>query len=497
MLPIAAAALVGLALVHQASRIGDRYFDPDEFQHLHAAWCVSQGMVPYADFFEHHTPALSYVLAPILSLLDVEASADRAVAALFLARFAMGLVALVIVALTFSLARAVWDRTTAWAAVTFLATTLMFQAKTLEVRPDSLSVACLLLSLLLLVRALGPSSPDGRTARRLLVGAGLAAGIAILFTQKVLFALPGLAGAALWSALGRPLKTSLVACLEHAALFGAGVVVPLAATAAFFAAQGALGPFVELNLFYNLRWDARFSPLLTAGTLIRQNPLTVAFGVAGLAVVTARAWLRRRRGRRGEIAIVFGALSVGAGALVIPAPWPQYFLMGLPLLAILAGRFVVLGAGLVSRARSWPRDATATVVLVAVSLPSLGVMAFAAHRSAREQLEAIRYVMDHTRPDQTVLDGATGYGVFRPHAFFYGLLNWELRAMLSADETSRLVDDLRSGRIAPQIVALDDDLAYLSEELRAYVEENYSPAGISGLWMRRDDLTSNLPPPAN
>jgi hypothetical protein len=223
----------------------------------------------------------------------------------------------------------------------------------------------------------------------------------------------------------------------------------------------------------------------------------VAFGVAGLAVVTARAWLRRRRGRRGEIAIVFGALSVGAGALVIPAPWPQYFLMGLPLLAILAGRFVVLGAGLVSRARSWPRDATATVVLVAVSLPSLGVMAFAAHRSAREQLEAIRYVMDHTRPDQTVLDGATGYGVFRPHAFFYGLLNWELRAMLSADETSRLVDDLRSGRIAPQIVALDDDLAYLSEELRAYVEENYSPAGISGLWMRRDDLTSNLPPPAN
>ena len=30
-----------------------RYFNPDEFEHLHFAWCISKGMLPYRDFFEH------------------------------------------------------------------------------------------------------------------------------------------------------------------------------------------------------------------------------------------------------------------------------------------------------------------------------------------------------------------------------------------------------------------------------------------------------------
>ena len=41
-----------------------RAFDPDEFQHSHAAWCVFRGMLPYRDFFEHHTPWYYYALAP-------------------------------------------------------------------------------------------------------------------------------------------------------------------------------------------------------------------------------------------------------------------------------------------------------------------------------------------------------------------------------------------------------------------------------------------------
>ncbi len=487
-LPLVAAALVTVVLLHQASLIRSRFFDPDEFQHLHAAWCVSQGMVPYADFFEHHTPGLSYLLAPMLSLLQVGSSADNAFAAIFLARFSMWLMTLAIAALTFALAREVWDRRTAWAAVVFLTTTLMFQAKALEIRPDLLSVPCLLVSFLLVARA--------SRSKRLVLGAGLAAGIAILFTQKALFAVPGLVGAVLWSATDRRVAGSLPTAVRSVALFVAGLVAPLVTASAFFATQGALGPFVELNVFYNLRWDARFSALETVGTLVRQNPLTVALGIAGLAVVIVRGLLRGSV-RRGELAIVLGALSVGAGAFVIPAPWPQYFLMGLPLLAMLAGRFAVVGAGLVGRARQWPRDVTAAAVLVLVSLHPVWSMSAAAPRSSREQLQGIRYVMEHTRPDQTVLDGATGYGVFRPHAFFYGFLNWELRAMLSPDDKRRLCDDLRSGRIAPQIVALDDDLAYLSEEVTGYVEENYSPAGVGAIWVRRDDLTSNLALPSD
>ena len=40
----------------------------DEFEHLHAAWLVSQGQTPYTDFFEHHTPLFYFLGAPFLSV---------------------------------------------------------------------------------------------------------------------------------------------------------------------------------------------------------------------------------------------------------------------------------------------------------------------------------------------------------------------------------------------------------------------------------------------
>ena len=134
--------------------------------------------------------------------------------------------------------------------------------------------------------------------------------------------------------------------------------------------------------------------------------------------------------------------------------------------------------------------------LIMMSLPFAWSMAFETSRSAQGQLQGIRYVMEHTRTDQTVLDGTTGCGVFRPHAFFYAFLNWELRAMLSSEEKERLLTDLRAGRIAPQAIGLDDDLAYLSDELTDYVENNYVRVGVGQIWMRRTESTSmdEVPP---
>src|SRR5260221_6570383 len=60
--------LVIVACVLLAYEIPNRGIDPDELEHLHAAYCVWRGEVPYRDFFEHHGPALYYCLWPILKL---------------------------------------------------------------------------------------------------------------------------------------------------------------------------------------------------------------------------------------------------------------------------------------------------------------------------------------------------------------------------------------------------------------------------------------------
>ena len=38
----------------------------DDVEHLHSAWLVFQGKVPYIDFFQHHHPLLWYVFAPLV-----------------------------------------------------------------------------------------------------------------------------------------------------------------------------------------------------------------------------------------------------------------------------------------------------------------------------------------------------------------------------------------------------------------------------------------------
>ena len=40
----------------------------DDVEHLHSAWLVWQGKVPYIDFFQHHNPLMWYLFAPILGL---------------------------------------------------------------------------------------------------------------------------------------------------------------------------------------------------------------------------------------------------------------------------------------------------------------------------------------------------------------------------------------------------------------------------------------------
>ncbi len=42
--------------------------DSDETEHLHCAWLVSQGLIPFRDFWQHHSPFLWVVLSPLIKI---------------------------------------------------------------------------------------------------------------------------------------------------------------------------------------------------------------------------------------------------------------------------------------------------------------------------------------------------------------------------------------------------------------------------------------------
>jgi len=108
-----------------------------------------------------------------------------------------------------------------------------------------------------------------------------------------------------------------------------------------------------------------------------------------------------------------------------------------------------------------------------------------AHPKVEDHLARLRYILENSTPQDVVMDGFSGLGVFRPHAFFYFFLHDEIRALLEGREMTRLLARLRDGLIAPAWLALDDDLEGLPREIVAFFEQNYDPADVRPFWRRK------------
>jgi len=99
-------------------------------------------------------------------------------------------------------------------------------------------------------------------------------------------------------------------------------------------------------------------------------------------------------------------------------------------------------------------------------------------------LNEIRYVLQNTSPTDTCMDGWTGLGVFRPHAWFYWFLHVEVRAMLSERTKNEFAANLRSGSIAPKLIFYDQDLKGLTETAQ-FFEKCYESTGEGPIRRRR------------
>ena len=138
------AALVTLAVVLRIGIVVNRRIDPDESQHLHVAWLVMQGQVPYRDFWEHHLPFFHYGMAPLTWWLTDRPEIYFAGRALMVAMAAAAIV------LTWHLARRLSVDGAVWAVVVLLFLPQFAETST-ETRPDVPALTAHLASLLALV----------------------------------------------------------------------------------------------------------------------------------------------------------------------------------------------------------------------------------------------------------------------------------------------------------------------------------------------------------
>jgi hypothetical protein len=262
-------------------RLAVRGFDPDELEHLHAAFCLQAGQLPYRDFFEHHAPALYWLAQPVLFLTGPQLTA------LWILRLGMWLLSTLAVLTTTRIARLVLDGPVAQLVAGLLLGSSIVFAKGVEFRPD---VPAMLLLALALERGLHATTERlaGRAApskRGHLWSMALCAGGATLFTQKAIVPVVALGGAA-W------LVESL-ACRARRwpVMLGwmlGGVVVGWSVLLLGYWWVGSAPELLDSTVFQLVRWSVPSQKLLTLRATGAADLLTWWLAMLGLAAGLAR-----------------------------------------------------------------------------------------------------------------------------------------------------------------------------------------------------------------
>ncbi|NDG86869.1 MAG: hypothetical protein EBY15_02840 [Gammaproteobacteria bacterium] len=473
-------------------------FSPDECMHLHNVWMVGKHLLPYVDYFDHHACAYHFTMAPFSSLFQPELNQWNAVAFLSFARGVSGLAGIFSVVLLVKCGHA-WNgiRCGLFAAAFLLGNTF-FLRSSIETRPDVLAMPFwltgfgLLASHLRLPQVDVSVAPENRPLNALrwmpFAVSGVLFGLGIVFTQKILFLLPGvIVTLVLWAMASASPQPSRVQLVHPCATFLAGAALPAVVLWAYFCLQGAGTQFIDKVLLINARWTYHASPATLIQLFLRENlGFTV---VTGLAII---AGLRTMTVKR-ELDWIFvlallmaGGWSVGL-CVVIPVSGQQFYLASLPLAALLAGKFM---AELLAWGRNWLVVMSIWLVAISASVSTLPRYFHNLRARDSSNFAATIWMMENTNPTDTVLDGWTGIGVFRPQAWYYGYLHHEIPLMISEVEVRKFYDDVMAFRVKPTVI-VDDGMIFALEPLFfQWVQTNYVHVPEARAYLRRDRYNS-------
>jgi hypothetical protein len=418
-------ALLGLRLASAWSlRV-----DSDEPQHLHVVWAWTQGLLPYVDLFDNHTPLFQLLMSPLLALLGARADIVPCMRTATIPVWTLGLT------LTWWLGRRLWNARVGWVAATLTALFPLTYLSSVQFRTDDLWWVLWVAGVA--VAALG--APD----RRRLAAAGLLIGLSFAVSMKTtpllitqLLAL-GLLGV-LWHWQGRAIAwRTWLGALPGALL---GLLLPLAAFAAFFAAQGALGRAWYFWIGYNI------VPGMGPWTGSRLQYLLFPTVSVLVALVS---WRRLRVSTDAVLTLRRLAMFDGA-ALYLAALlsyWPLLTLQDLlpvvPLLMLGAS-----GTRLVHTRRiGWGFRLALALELLTI----LAVRPPWRDRLLQRQERELALVLRLTHPDDFVMD-AKGEAIFRRRPVFWvfediaeyriahGLLHPQVRVHLERTGTPVVID---------------------------------------------------------
>lgn len=454
-LPVAdrwlALALLGCGFILRLFYIWHYRIDSDEPQHLHVVWGWTQGLLPYRDVFDNHSPLFQALYAPLFHLLGVRADILLPMRAAELPLFALTLYCVWRIAGAFYAPRiALW--TTVLAAFV-----PPFYLNSIEFRPDQLW--SLVWMLILLVLTTGPL-----TAKRMWL-AGLLCGLSFSVSMKTTLFLAAfaqaLAGALIvrWVAGGLPLRWPQV--LRGTAAWLAGAVIIPGLVVLYFYHRGMLADMQYCMITHNVLPGA-------SGRLFGSGAIKTWLKGATVAIIGGYliARLHRPIPVRARLAFLFLAPFLYLTTLV--ASWPvltsEDYLPFYPAVMLTVGPALLWLVRLCVRDDRFPAGAA----LAAVELVGILIVVSPFQDQTVDKIGIVADALKLTDPTDYVMD-SKGETIYRRRAY---------RFVIESMTKHRLDKGIIKDSIARELVEKRVPLATtmrMPHHARDFIKRNYVP----------------------
>jgi len=489
------ALLVSLSL--RVLLLLNKTFDFDEFQNLHNAWMVSQGFIPYVDFWDNRTPLLMIMLSPFARIFG------ESVVYLFIGRLVGFCASIAIFVMVFRLARAVGTIYASIFSIFLLSLEMMFLYRTVEVRHDQLTLLTWLLGIWFVVRRGQDSSFRDYGM------SGLSVGIGLLFTPKAAFGIASLGLALVLAALVQRPRTKEAGFIGPLAIFAMGAMLPLLVLILGFSLLGggrALWQQVFVDSIFWPREAIQYSRIGLWLISFKAAPMFWVISLCGLGLTFLRC--RQPQSNRDRVGVIVLSVSLvwacAAFFLLLPDVQPHQLMPLIAFLAMFGGRF---GGWLLEAiaqqtsplTRGWLTFGVALILAIG-SLQAFANISKALNPlrlANREQLQFIQSILAMTKRSDSILDGSAAY-IFRPQASFYGSLVNAVRFRIKSGDLKYDIPE-RCSTDRCQVVIMDKRLRDMPQATLDFIRRNYAPSAIKGVYLRTSPMSvakPGLPSPA-
>lgn len=412
-----------------------RFLDNDEYEHLHKAWMMTQGTIPYFSATALHMPLLEWVIAGIMKCMGESVLILRVMRLVMVGIMLASLVQIHAIA-----SRLFGSVLQARLALLLLCSNFIWMQKAIEIRPDNIMVLFVLLSFRVLMRWY--RAPKVRDALWFLVLAGLAVlgkqnALVFYAVVGVLFFVDAWRGG--W--IGWRTLTAMLCVLLCLGLWP------------------SFRAFLDATLWHLARNPDRFSPFVKFGKAWAFN--RTLFILFLFQVFAPLRLLPEYEGLRKHIRLIPWVAC--AMLFVINRPFLQEGL-------VMAVFMSIAASDLVARAVSASNSLLALAISAFIAAPALvSVPDYALKKTWTREYESTREILRISGPTDLVFD-SYGRAIFRHHPLEPQFLNYHPRRFY------RLNDLQHSG-----VKYLMLDQIYtprLPKPVLQWMSDNFEPTGV-------------------